>query len=127
MRTSRYIGPVISGEQLRERRRLAGYRSQPALAEALDVSPRTIWEWETNGVPLDQEMKVRRLLWPSPPNIRDFDDWELLIELGRRLALRTDNGLDSSRETGATPTDGQGRKSEPQHPPYLGEDEIEIN
>ena len=86
MRTKRYARSVITGAELRERRRSRGFRSQKALAEALEVSPRLVWDWEHSEVGVDYELAVRRLLWPEPPNIRDFDDWELLIEIARRLA-----------------------------------------
>jgi transcriptional regulator with XRE-family HTH domain len=85
LRTFAYAWPVITAEQLQEARLRAGYTSQKALAEALDVSPRTVGTWEREGVSGRGEHAVRKLLWPSPAPLSHYSDYELLSEIGRRL------------------------------------------
>lgn len=87
LRETSRIWPVITAEQLRDARIRAGYSSQRALAEALDVSERSVTSWEAEGghVSTRSEARVRALLWPAPGPLSSYSSYELLSELGRRL------------------------------------------
>lgn len=87
LRRSAYDWPVISAAELRDARLRAGYATQAALAEALNVSLRTVTAWEAEGghVSPRAEAKVRALLWPAPGPLSSYSNYELLSELGRRL------------------------------------------
>lgn len=77
---------AIDPDVVRRARIRKGFRSQAALAKALGVSERTAWKFENEGVDEDYEDLVRDLLFPERvPTLAQFSDFELLIELGRRL------------------------------------------
>jgi hypothetical protein len=77
---------MITGNQLRDARVRAGYRTQKQLAAALAVSLRTITGWEGSKVPAKEELRVLELLWPGRSPLAAIDDLALITELGRRLA-----------------------------------------
>ena len=79
--------PMITAGELRDARVRAGFTSQAALAEALNVSERTVTSWEAEGshVSTRAEARVRALLWPAPGPLSAYSDYELLSEIGRRL------------------------------------------
>lgn len=87
LRKPAYDWPVIRADELRDARLRAGYTSQAALAEALNVSLRTVTAWEAEGghVSPRAEAKVRALLWPAPGPLSSYSNYELLSEIGRRL------------------------------------------
>lgn len=87
LRESVDIWPMIQAAELREARIRAGFTSQAALAEALNVSERTVTAWEAEGshVSTRAEARVRALLWPTPGPLSAYSDYELLSEIGRRL------------------------------------------
>lgn len=89
LRGDGYDWPVIEAAQLREARIRAGFTSQAALAEALNISERTVTSWEKEGghVSTRAEARVRALLWPAPGPLASYSSYELLSELGRRLDL----------------------------------------
>lgn len=96
--TSAYDWPVITASEFRDARVRAGYRTQRDIAEALNVSLRTVTAWEAEGgrVPAKEEQRVRALLWPGPAPLSAYDDWELLSEIGRRLQ-RVGVGIDNTQ------------------------------
>lgn len=58
----------MSGNELTERRRAAGW-TQPALARALGVGPRTVWSWEVGRVPIPRPRvpRIEELLSQPAP------------------------------------------------------------
>lgn len=91
---------MIDGPALRDARNRAGM-TQSELAQALEVSQRTVGNWERGeSVPRNKLPQIRTLLGEylgiddSTPTLRQASDTELLGELARRLgrAGRVDAG-----------------------------------
>lgn len=90
--TGATIWPVeIDGDALRKARKRMGYRSQQAAADAMGVSLRKYGDLERQGVPDEYVEAALRAFWPDQheavSSLADFEDIDLLTEIGRRFAL----------------------------------------
>ena len=113
--------PMITAAELRDARVRAGFTSQAALAEALNVSERTVTSWEAEGshVSTRAEARVRALLWPAPGPLSAYSDYELLSEIGRRLesARRHADELETTAEPITTDPGLSGKPEHRSDPP----------
>ena len=74
---------VITGRQLRQARTLRGLKRED-VASMLDVSLKTVGNWERAQVPPEREHLVREKLFAESPLMGISND-ELVNELRRRL------------------------------------------
>lgn len=88
---------MITGSDLTDARSRAGL-TQAELAKRLDVTQRTIVNWEAGQVPRNQEARVRDALGTDLAGhvdpLANISDLALLSELGRRLETYKKGGSD---------------------------------
>lgn len=69
----------IDGQTLKQARELAEY-TQTELADKLDVSIRTIVNWESSGVPRKSLAKVMRVLGSAVDSVQTSGEWKHFLE-----------------------------------------------
>ena len=58
---------------------LKHFKSQAALAEALDVEPMTVSHWKTRGIPKGRQYEIKELLKKKPKKHKKYSigwNWE---------------------------------------------------
>lgn len=95
----------MNGAEIRAARERRGW-SQAQLADAVDVSPRSVGNWERGeSVPKNRAARLRMVLNPEPGTGNPLDAYstaELLAEVAHRVARLEAAARDGDPPTGAS-------------------------